>query len=490
VRLGALLALRLKRDTGAAAYLNDSDAFIAREAASAINDAPIEGSYAALAARLDAAPVSDEAFVERAINAHYRLGTAKNAQALAQYATRGAATPVMRAEALMQLGLWGKTPQRDRVVGIYRPLPMRDAKPAAEALGAVLTKVLGTGPEPVQLAALEAISGLELRGATPTLLAAIANEDAPEAVRVGALKAIDAFGGHDVANAIDTADKSKSAALRLAALQVAARRAPDRALPIVTRFATTGTEAEQQAAFLAAAQLQGPAQAKLLVNSLDQLAAGKVKPGAQLELIEAAEKSDAPSVKARWAKTQAAWKASGKPLAEYSYALAGGNPWRGAREFYDNQVMPCGRCHKVNGDGGEAGPDLTVIGKANTPEYLLESVIHPSAHIAPGFDSVTITLKNGSTETGSVSDETGRQLVLKRADGTSATLQKADIAQRVSAPSSMPEIYQQVFTRSQLRDVVAFLMVLKEPRRQPGMSEGGPRAMQTTTKAGQTGGHE
>jgi len=273
-------------------------------------------------------------------------------------------------------------------------------------------------------------------------------------------------------------------------LQIAARQAPDRALPIVARFATTGNEAEQQAAFLAAAQLQGPAKAKLLVSSLDQLAAGKVKPGAQLELIEAAEKSDAPAVKARWAKTQAAWKAGGNALAQYSYALAGGNPWSGAREFFENQVMPCGRCHKVAGNGGEAGPDLSLIGKDHTPEYLLESVIHPSAHIAPGFDLVTVTLKNGTVESGSVADETGRQVVLRRADGTNATLQKADIAQRVTAPSSMPEIYGQVLTRSQLRDVVAFLVMLKEERSEPGMNDSGPRAMQTTVKEGQTGGHE
>ena len=490
VRLGTLLAYRHLKDAKIAAYLNDSDPFIVREAASAINDVPITGAYQALAARLDSAPVSDEALVERAINARYRLGTAKDAQALAQYATRDAATPAMRAEALTQLGHWGKPPQRDRVVGIYRPLAARDARPAAEALADVLPKVLGAGPEVVQLAALDAVNGLELRGAVPTLIAALGNEKVPEAVRIGALKAVDSFGGHDVARAIDLSDASKSAALRLAALQIAARRAPDRALPIVAHFATTGTEAEQQAAFLAAAQLQGPKQAKLLVDALDQMAAGKVKPGAQLELIEAVEKSDAPAVKARWAKTQAAWKASGKPLAEFSYALAGGKPWPGAREFYGNEVMPCGRCHKVNGDGGEAGPDLSQIGKERTAEHLLESVIRPSAHIAPGFDLVTVTLKNGNTESGSVADETGRQLVLKRADGSSVTLQKADIAQRVTAPSSMPEIYAQVLTRSQLRDVVAFLTMLKQERREPGMSTDGPRAMQTTVKEGQTGGHE
>ncbi len=119
-------------------------------------------------------------------------------------------------------------------------------------------------------------------------------------------------------------------------------------------------------------------------------------------------------------------------------------------------------------------------------------MVHPSAHIAPGFDIVTVTMKNGSTETGSVADETGRQLVLKHADGGTATLQKADIAQRVTAPSSMPEIYGQVLTRSQLRDVVAFLGALQRPwaeRRRHGQSSG-PRAMQKTAHEGQTGGHE
>jgi putative heme-binding domain-containing protein len=146
----------------------------------------------------------------------------------------------------------------------------------------------------------------------------------------------------------------------------------------------------------------------------------------------------------------------------------------------------------VNGNGGEAGPDLSLIGKDRKPEYLLESIIKPSAHIAPGFDVVTVTLKNGNTETGSLADETGSQLVLKHADGSTATLQKADIAQRVTAPSSMPEIYGQVLTRSQLRDVVAFLTVLshQQPDTEGGMGQGGPRAMQAVATEGQTGGHE
>ena len=88
----------------------------------------------------------------------------------------------------------------------------------------------------------------------------------------------------------------------------------------------------------------------------------------------------------------------------------------------------------------------------------------PSAHIAPGFDNVTLTLANGETETGSLVSESATQIVLKRGDGTQATLDPKQIKKRVVAPSSMPEIYGQMLTPSQLRDVVAFLRRLDGSR--------------------------
>ena len=119
---------------------------------------------------------------------------------------------------------------------------------------------------------------------------------------------------------------------------------------------------EQQAAFQAMGQLQSPQAPALLVSAIDQLAAGKVLPAAQVELLETVQKSTAPTVKARWEKQQAAWAASSDPLAAYAYALEGGNPWHGYEQFTENQVLPCSRCHKVGGEGGEAGPDLSRIG--------------------------------------------------------------------------------------------------------------------------------
>jgi putative heme-binding domain-containing protein len=324
-------------------------------------------------------------------------------------------------------------------------------------------------------------------------VAVVNNEKSPEAVRSAALRALDGFKGDAVLEAVASAEKSTVPSLRLAALQIIAHRSPEKALPVIKRFVTSGTEAEQQAAFEALTGIDSPQANALLVSSLDQLAAGKVQPGAQVELLEAVSKSTAPTVKARWEKTQAAWSSGKDPLAAYGFALQGGDPRRGAQEFFGNAILPCARCHRVGGDGGEAGPALTSIGAKQPPQYLLESVVKPSAHIAPGFDLVTFTLNDGSTESGSIVSESATGIVVKRGDGSQATLDPKQVKQRVVAPSSMPEIYGQMLTRTQLRDVVAFLKVLDGSRSQGGGGEESfgtsNRAMQSAPKEGPAGGH-
>jgi quinoprotein glucose dehydrogenase len=495
VRLGVLLAYRYSSDPAIAAFLQDPDAFIVREAAEAINDAPVEMGLAPLAGKLASAPPADEALVVRALNANYRLGGAPRARALANYSLNDKATAGMRAEALKQLALWGDVPQRDRVVGIFRPMKSREATDAVTALEPEVARLLGAGvPEPVQLAAIDAVSALEVKSASPTLVGTVSNENASEAVRDAALKALDGLGGDDVLKAIAAAEKSSVPSLRLTALQIVAQRAPERALPVIKRFTTSGSEAEQQAAFQALGEINSPQAAALLVTALDQLAAGKVQPGAQVELLEAVSKSTAPTVKARWEKTQAGWSSGKDPLAAYGFALSGGNPRRGAQEFFENNVLPCARCHRVGAEGGEAGPELTRIGAQHPPGYLLEAIVKPSAHIAPGFDLVTFTLASGSSESGSVVSESATGIVLKRGDGSQITLDPKQVKQRVVAPSSMPEIYGQVLSRAQLRDMVAFLKVLNGSRGPQGDAPEetfgtSNRAMQSTAKEGTAGGH-
>jgi len=45
----------------------------------------------------------------------------------------------------------------------------------------------------------------------------------------------------------------------------------------------------------------------------------------------------------------------------------------------------CGMCHKVAGQEGALGPDLTKIGKSKNKDYLRQAILDPEAVIAKGF---------------------------------------------------------------------------------------------------------
>lgn len=46
----------------------------------------------------------------------------------------------------------------------------------------------------------------------------------------------------------------------------------------------------------------------------------------------------------------------------------------------------CGACHKIGGEAGELGPDLTKIGASRDRDYLRRALLTPNADIAEGFD--------------------------------------------------------------------------------------------------------
>jgi cytochrome c551/c552 len=45
----------------------------------------------------------------------------------------------------------------------------------------------------------------------------------------------------------------------------------------------------------------------------------------------------------------------------------------------------CGACHKIAGQVGALGPDLTKIGAKKKADYLRRAILNPNADIAPGF---------------------------------------------------------------------------------------------------------
>ena len=108
------------------------------------------------------------------------------------------------------------------------------------------------------------------------------------------------------------------------------------------------------------------------------------------------------------------------------------------------------------------GPDLADIGKRQTREYLLESILYPNKVIAPGFENVTLEMKNGDTLAGTVKSEDAEELVLNLAeDGSIQRVFKNQIEKRQRGLSAMPEGLANMLSKEDLRDVIEFLAELK-----------------------------
>ncbi|HEV7402625.1 MAG TPA: c-type cytochrome [Chthoniobacteraceae bacterium] len=149
-------------------------------------------------------------------------------------------------------------------------------------------------------------------------------------------------------------------------------------------------------------------------------------------------------------------------MARFRECLEGGDAAAGRLIFFEKAEAACLRCHKVKGEGGDVGPDLAGIAAKHDRTYLLKSIVSPNADIAPGFECVMLTLKDGSYVVGVASAEDAQEYTITPLTGGEKTkVKKATVKQRDKVPSPMPEGMGDILGRRELRDVVEYLSTLK-----------------------------
>jgi len=460
VRQGVLLALRRLESPEVARFLNDADPRLVLEAARAINDVPINAAMPQLAALTERPGLADPVRY-RALNANFRLGQPANAQALARFAARADASEPTRIEALRQLGSWEKPSGRDRVVGVWRPLEPRDAKPAAEALKPALGGIF-SGPDKLRQEAAKLAGRYGIKDIGPTLLTMIGDHNNSGAARAEMLGALQALKDERLTEGMKLALADADPRLRAAGRSVQAKLTPDAALPGLAAVLDKGEMIERQQALATLAEMKNEQADRILAGALDQLLTGKAAPDVQLDLLEAAAKRPTADIKDKVARFEAG-RSKTDHLAKFREALHGGDAEAGRRVFLHKTEVSCLRCHKVTGNGGDVGPELTGISAKQPREYLLEAIVDPNRQIAKGFETVVLGLKNGQVLTGIVKAEDGKEVRLMTAEGKQLVVAKADIEERQAGKSPMPEDIMKQLTKRELRDLVEFLSTLKEP---------------------------
>ncbi|MSU61815.1 MAG: c-type cytochrome [Pedosphaera sp.] len=144
----------------------------------------------------------------------------------------------------------------------------------------------------------------------------------------------------------------------------------------------------------------------------------------------------------------------------YAELLAGGDPVRGERWFVEKTA--CAACHRVGGRGGLVGPDLTKIGAIRADRDLIEALVLPSMTFAQGYDTFSVTLRDGENLRGIRVRQPDEAFVLRDASGAETRLH-ADQIQNVerSKVSIMPEGLLGTLAREEIRDLLAYLQSLK-----------------------------
>ena len=461
VRAGVLLALRRQRSPEIARFLYDKNPQLILECARAIHDAPIPGAYAPLAQLCDQ-PNLVSPLARRAVNAAYRLGSLPAAEALVRCAVQGDCDNAARLDALDALRQWNEKLGRDRVLGIVFPNEAKHEERAAwEAYVYNAKTILGTAPDNLREAAAEACGALNVISAEADLAALLADEKAGGPARAAALRALAAIKSPAIMKAVETALAAKDKVLAQAARLLAAKTSPALAVKLNAAVLGSGSIREQQDALAAIGAQPIPDADALLAAQLDLLNTGKLPAPLALDLLEIAAPRNDAAVKAKLAEFEKRRDAK-DPLAKWRECLEGGDAKAGREIFAEKAEAACLRCHKIKGEGGDVGPDLAGISAKHDRAYLLQSIVDPNAVIAPGFENVLVTLKNGDMVAGLLNAEDANEVTLAAlADGKKQRIKKADIQERTTVPSAMPPGLGDVLGKRGLRDVIEYLSTVK-----------------------------
>jgi putative heme-binding domain-containing protein len=150
-------------------------------------------------------------------------------------------------------------------------------------------------------------------------------------------------------------------------------------------------------------------------------------------------------------------------LAAFSETLHGGDAVLGRKLVYEQGLGQCMICHKIEGKGGIVAPDLSFVAshRRSSFEYLLESIVNPSAYVVPGYGNMTLNLKDGNTIIASLVSKNENEVVLKMPNGKNKIYPLTQVESMSEPLSSMPPMGT-ILNKRDLRDIMAYLKSLKK----------------------------
>lgn len=141
--------------------------------------------------------------------------------------------------------------------------------------------------------------------------------------------------------------------------------------------------------------------------------------------------------------------------------LGSGHDWAQGRDLFKRAA--CGGCHAFasESEGSGLAPDLTSVASRYTRDFILQSILEPSATINGQYFHTKFTLKNGDVITGSIIDVVDKKILVAPAmlaPQVTVEIAEADVKSEEPSPvSPMPVGLLNAFTKEQVIELLAFL---------------------------------
>ncbi len=128
------------------------------------------------------------------------------------------------------------------------------------------------------------------------------------------------------------------------------------------------------------------------------------------------------------------------------------------------QAALCSACHRFDGSGGSAGPDLTAVGGRFSLYDLADAIVTPGKTISDQYAWETFSLRNGSQLTARIIEETQETIAVSTNafDPTVRTeIFTSDVIRRERSPASpMPPGLINRLNPDELKDLLAYMLKL------------------------------
>jgi putative heme-binding domain-containing protein len=334
---------------------------------------------------------------------------------------------------------------------------MRKLRPSGE-LDAI-AGLIDAEDESLRLSAIDAAGAWQITGLRDRLVERATADDTTVVERRALLSAVAAMGG-DSTSAILSLCKGGPAALRLAAIEALTALDVQSASAELVSLMRQESAADPSMAVVALLDRNGGAASLTEALSEQKLPADTAKLAVRaVRSVARQEPALVAALSAAGGITGGVAVLSPSELAAIVDEVASRGDAKRGEAVFRRAEQACLKCHSIAGAGGRVGPDLVSIGASAQVDYLVESILQPNAKIKENYHSLLV-VADGRITSGIRVRETDQELVLRDVEDREVAIPLDAIELKKDGDSLMPVGLADSLTRAELVDLVRFLSEL------------------------------